>query len=192
MHKNISINVDSFSSGQMSSKIWLAEYLETCFGQIKQNIWILGGWYGISALVLLTRNILWIESCRSFDIDPSCQPIADTLLNNWVWQKWKFKAFTADCNTLDYATNVYGPTPSLVINTSCEHFISDDWFHRIPNGVKIALQSNNMAHDDHHSNITSQQEMYEKYPLSNTLFTGEKQFKYPEWGFTRYMLIGIK
>jgi hypothetical protein len=146
----------------------------------------------LSAFILFTRGVIDIESCRSFDIDPSCQPIADTLLNNWIWQKWKFKAFTEDCNTLDYSSNKYGPSPTLVINTSCEHFTSNDWYNRIPLGTNIALQSNNMDHDDHYSNIHSLQEMQDKYPLSRIKFSGEKHFNYPDWSFTRFMLIGIK
>ena len=189
---DVSINVDSFSSGQISSKIWLAECLEGSFGPYKENVWILGGWYGLSAFILFTRGIIDIESCRSFDIDPTCEPIADTLLNNWVWQEWKFKAFTADCTKLDYSSNEYGPKPSLVINTSCEHFTDDSWYDRIPNGTKVAFQSNNMDHHDHYSKVQSQQEMYARYKISQIAYIGEKTFTYPDWSFTRFMLIGIK
>ena len=191
MH-SIAINSDAFSSGQVGSKIWLCENLESSFGPYDQTVWILGGWYGLTAFMLFSRNIIPIKFCRSFDIDPSCEPIADTLLNNWVWQEWKFKAFTHDCNTLNYQSLQYGPLPSLVINTSCEHFDRMDWFHQIPTGTKIALQSNNMDHADHFNNINSLDHMKSVYKINKTVFAGEKTFTYPTWSFTRFMLIGIK
>lgn len=192
MHKNIQLNEDAFSSGQIGSKIWLCEKLEQTFGPTKEVVWILGGWYGISAFLLLTRGVMNIEAARSFDVDPECEKIADKLLNNWVWQKWKFKSYTKDCNTLSYKTSEYGPTPTMVVNTACEHFETKDWYNNIPAGTKIALQSNNMENEDHFGHISSITQMQEMYPLSNTLFTGEKTFNYPDWSFTRFMLIGIK
>ena len=188
----VSINTDSFSSGQIGSKLWLCETLETTLGPYNPNIWILGGWYGLTAFMLLTRNIIDVNAIRSFDIDPSCEPVADTLLNNWVWQEWKFKAFTADCNILNYQSNQYGILPSLVINTSCEHFHTLDWYNNIPQGTTVALQSNNMPHDDHFANIDSLEGMKNTYPMQKILFSGEKIFEYPSWSFTRYMIIGVK
>ena len=114
----------------------ISKQLEETNSKFREDIWILGGWHGIAALVILTRGILNVSTIRSFDIDPSCENIADTLLNNWVWQSWKFKAFTRDCNTLDYKSREF-PTPSLIINTSCEHFDKMDWFDNIPNGEVI-------------------------------------------------------
>lgn len=188
----MSINTDAFSSGQIGSKIWLCEKLEQTFGSSKENIWILGGWHGVTALLLLTRAIIDIETIRSFDIDSTCEPIADMLLNNWVWQNWKFKAFTKDCNLLDYNSKEFGPSPSLVINTSCEHFENMQWYENIPVGTKVILQSNDMNHEDHTSNIKNIDDMKHMYKLSKIKYQGTKYFRYPSWSFTRFMLIGYK
>ena len=190
--KNISINSDAFSSGQIGSKIWLCEKLEQIFGQSNETIWVLGGWYGVTSLLLLSRGVINVSSIRSFDVDPVCEKIADTLLNNWVWQHWTFKAFTNDCNKLDFKSDQYGPHPTLIINTSCEHFDSMDWFNNIPTGTKVAVQTNDMPHDDHVTNVSSMDDVKLQYPLSKIKYEGIKTFKYPDWSFNRFMLIGYK
>lgn len=192
MPKSMSINTDAFSSGQIGSKIWLCEKLEQSFGASNETIWILGGWHGVTALLILSRGIINAKSIRSFDIDPTCEPIADMLLNNWVWQDWKFKAFTQDCNTLLYDDRRYGELPSMVINTSCEHFDSLDWYDRIPAGTKVALQANDMNHDDHISKFKDLDNMKKMYKLSKIKYQGTKYFRYPTWSFARFMLIGYK
>jgi hypothetical protein len=107
---------------------------------------------------------------------------------NWVYQDWKFKAHTVDCNNLDTKTT----PPDLLINTSTEHFDSFDWWHRIPKGTTVALQGNNMIHNDHYTHSTCLAEFVAQFPVTEQLYTGEKQFTYPNWRFTRYMLIGVK
>lgn len=184
---NISLNGDAFSSGQIASKLWMCKELEKVIGGDPKIIWVLGGWYGLSSLLLLSREILPIKHIRSFDIDPSCEPVADALLENWVWQKWKFKSFTADCNILKY-----DECPNIVINTSTEHFDSQQWFENIPNNTTIVLQSNNMKHDDHITCFETIDEFVSFYPVNNLLYKGQLDFEYPAWQFSRYMLIGKK
>jgi hypothetical protein len=66
-----------------------------------------------------------------------------------------------------------------------------DWFNNLSKGTKVVLQGNNMEHGDHVGNVSSLEEFKEKYPLSEYVFAGEKQFVYPDWEFTRYMTIGV-
>ena len=187
------VDGDAFSSGQISSKIWLCEELEKMAFATPQRIWVLGGWHGMASFLLLSRNRMPVDHIRSFDIDESTQPVADTILENWVWQGWKFKAFVHDCNELEYVGgNEWGNTPALVINTSVEHFSSNAWFDRIPSGTVVALQCNNMIHDDHHSCVGSLEQMVETYPLSGIKYQGQLDFNYPGWGFSRFMIIGTK
>jgi hypothetical protein len=183
----LNVNKDAFSSGQIGSKIWLCEELEKLFDSI-DSIWIYGGWYGVSAFLLLSRNNIEIEYIRSYDIDPACAEVADMINENWVYQNWKFKAKTQDCNELE----IDWTGPDLIINTSTEHFENMDWWNNIPPGTTVALQGNNMIHDDHHIHSTSLKEFTAQFPITDTLYAGKKQFVYPDWKFTRYMLIGIK
>lgn len=181
------VDKDAFSSGQISSKLWLCEQLELLFDKI-DNIWIYGGWYGLTGFLLLSRNNIQIGKIRSLDLDDRCAPVADMINENWVIDNWRFKAFVEDCNEIEI-TDV---RPDLIINTSTEHFLSRAWWDNIPQGVTVALQGNNMEHDDHHVHSETLDDFVNQFPLSKTLYRGEKTFAYPDWRFTRYMLIGVK
>jgi hypothetical protein len=179
------VDQDAFSSGQVGSKIWLCEELEKTRWSSKLT-YIYGGWYGVTAFLLLSRGQFRVDRIRSLDIDPDCESVADMINENWVWQEWKFKAFTQDCN------NYEGQYGDLIINTSTEHFTSSEWFDRIPKGTRVVLQGNNMPHDDHHVHSKTLEQFQDSYPLSYTVFAGEKHFQYPTWEFSRFMIIGKK
>lgn len=181
----VDVNKDAFSSGQVGSKVWLCEELERTGWQSKLT-YIYGGWYGITAFLLLSRGKFHVDKIRSLDVDPDCEAVADMINENWVWQDWKFKAFTQDCN------NFEGQYGDLVINTSTEHFDSMDWFDRLPKGTNVVLQGNNMPHDDHIVHSATIEQFKENYPLSTYQYQGEKKFVYPDWSFTRFMIIGKK
>jgi hypothetical protein len=179
------INKDAFSSGQMGSKLWLCQELEQLKWSSKLT-WIYGGWYGVTALLLLSREKFKVTRIESYDIDPECQYIADMINENWVCDNWKFKAHTEDCSAL------IANDPDLIINTSTEHFDSMDWFNNIPSGKKVILQGNNMPHDDHVVHSETLESFINHYPLAEYSYQGTKEFVYPTWEFSRYMLIGIK
>jgi len=185
---NVKIEVDAFSSGQVASKLWLCEELEKLFKSMN-NIWIYGGWYGVTAFLLRSRGNINISTIRSFDVDAECEITADIINENWVWREWQFKAFTADCNTLDPSTS---DGPDLIINTSTEHFESLDWWNNIPKGKIVVLQGNNMPHKDHHIYSDCLETFTKTFPLSELLYSGQKDFDYVTWNFSRFMLIGIK
>jgi hypothetical protein len=179
------MNKDAFSSGQIGSKIWLCEELEK-LNWTSNLTQIYGGWYGLTAFLLLSRGKYNVNQIQSFDIDPTCEPIADMINENWVWRDWKFKAYTLDCNG-----HVRGGA-DVIINTSTEHFDTMDWFHNIPRGTRVILQGNNMPHDDHIVHSNSLEEFINLYPLTDIAYQGSLDFVYPEWSFTRYMVIGLK
>ena len=179
------INKDAFSSGQISSKIWLCEELEK-LNWTSRLTYIYAGWYGLTAFLLLSRGKFQVDQIQSLDIDPSCEPIADMINENWVWQDWKFKAYTLNCNGY-----VRG-SPDLIINTSTEHFENMDWFKNIKPGTRVILQGNNMPHDDHHVHSKDLQSFVDLYKLTSIVYKGSLNFNYPEWSFTRYMIIGVK
>ena len=181
------IDKDAFSSGQIGSKIWLCEELEKLYDRIDQ-VWIYGGWYGMTAFLLKTRANIKIGKIRSYDIDPSCELVADMLNENWVWQDWAFKAQTGDCNQIQPSLG----SPDIIINTSTEHFESLDWWHKIPKGMAVVLQGNNMPHKDHYNHSASLTAFANTFSLSAVLFAGQKDFHYDTWNFSRFMLIGIK
>lgn len=179
------LNKDVFSSGQISSKLWLCEQLEKT-GWKSNTTWIYGGWHGMMGFLLLSRGQFPVDRVRSFDVDPDCERIADTICENWVWKDWTFKAFTADCNELR------PHDADLVINTSTEHFDSMEWWNSIPLGMRVAVQGNNMPHEEDTNIVESLEDFKKIFPLTTTVYEGQLDFNYPDWKFSRYMLIGIK
>lgn len=181
----MTVNKDAFSHGQVTSKIWLCEELEKLQWS-SDTIHIYGGWYAMTAFLLFSRGNYKVNRIRSFDSDPECEAIADMVNNNWVFQSWKFKAYTRDCNLpMDDSCD-------LIINTATEHFTTMDWFNLIPKGTRVVLQGNNMIHDDHFIHSKSLDDFKAYYPLSTINYAGQKEFDYTTWGFTRYMIIGVK
>ena len=128
-----------------------------------------------------------VKRIHSYDVDPSCKAIAEMINDNWVCQSEVFRAHTLDCNLLL-------PTESdLIINTATEHFPSMTWWNNIPSGKRVVLQGNNMVHSGEEVTIsTSLDNFKQRFPLSKYEYTGEIEFNYDTWGFTRYMVIGIK
>lgn len=178
------INKDAFSNGQIDSKLWLCRELENLQWSSKLTQ-IYGGWYGITAFLLLSREKFQVDRIESYDIDPSCEQIADMINENWVIKEWKFKAHTFDCNNIC-------DTPDLIINTSSEHFDSMAWFDNISPGTRVIIQGNNMPHDDHVITTDTLEEFINQYPLTEIDYSGKLDFEYPEWKFTRFMIIGVK
>lgn len=186
------VDTDAFTVAQMQSKLWLVERLERSLEEYElteegHRIWILAGWYGLTNLLIRTRNRIQTKEIRSFDIDPACEKIADEINSLWVYKGWEFKAHTQDINTLEYR-----PTPSVVINTSVEHMTSNEWWNRIPDGTFVCLQGSNMIDKDHVNPINSPRELLEKYPFSEPYYDGIKMFQFDNVNFYRSMTMGIK
>lgn len=178
-------NKDAFSNGQIDSKLWLCRELEA-LNWSSDYTHIYGGWYGILAFLLLSREKFKVGRIESFDVDPHCESIADMINENWVIKEWKFKAFTLDCNQ-----TIRG-NPDLIINTSSEHFENMEWFNNIRPGTRIIIQGNNMQHHDHCVTSASLEDFVAHYPISNIVYQGSLDFTYPDWQFSRYMIIGVK
>ena len=78
------VESDAWSHGQIESKLWLCQEFEHHHAYyLPKNIAIYGGWYGLTAFLLLTRQHIQIQKIRSYDIDPACEPIADKINNAW-------------------------------------------------------------------------------------------------------------
>ncbi len=216
-HRRVPVAVDAFSSGQVGSKLWLAQLLEKlapAYGQAgPHTVWIYGGWQGVMGFLLLSRqgagSEFLIERVRSFDLDHEATEIANVVNENWVWREWQFRAFTADCNdVIRWETSsegscvkteeTYGPMPTIIINTSVEHFADRTWFERIPKGTIVALQASDFEHDgvahERAQDFTSDAAFAAAFPMGESWFSGSLLFEYGEgenaWSFQRRMLIG--
>jgi hypothetical protein len=187
------MNYDAFSSSQFLSKHWLVQTLERTLhtnANLDQSykIYLLAGWYGITNLILRTRDKIKIETVKSYDIDPECADIAEKINETWVWMNWQFKAYTQDINLLTYDND----QPDIVINTSLEHLDDNTWFELIPSGTIVALQGCNLHHEDHNNVFSNIEQLKEKYNLQEYWFEGLKMFQYDDDSFQRFMIIGVK
>ena len=196
------LNLDCMSRGQLKSKQWLIEELSNVTSTLGLTF-LLGGWYGTLAAMMFESNKFDNLKIRSFDIDPSCANIADTINRTpYVMEGWRFKASTADMYKLDYDVTTYTTkrfngteetlqdSPDTIINTSCEHLeFFDIWWDRIPANKLIILQSNNFVTAKDHVNCVHTLEDFKlSAPMNEILFEGILELE----EYTRFMLIGRK
>jgi len=192
---------DAFSVGQLKSKRWLIDSLIESGGYELGTIFLCAGWYATLASMLFDSN-LSIRCIRSFDIDPNCATIAETVNRTQVLNSWQFKATTADIMNLEFDNYTYSTQRSngtsvelcesadTIINTSCEHIPNfNEWYDRIPYGKLVILQSNNYSELPEHVNSSnSLDEFVDSVPLIDTWYKGELELS----KYTRYMVIGIR
>jgi hypothetical protein len=201
--RNAAINkadlTDAFSWGQLKSKRWLVDELEKLNLDLG-TVFLCAGWYATLATMLFESSCK-LDKIRSFDIDPLCSIIADTINRSNVLDKWRFKASTFDIHEitypLNYKTHRFDNTvvdlidnPDTIINTSCEHIKDFNiWYNKIPVGKIVVLQTNNYFDIDDHINCsTSLEDFTHQTPLSVELYSGELHLT----KYTRFMRIGIK
>ena len=173
-------DVDALSKGQLYSKLWMVSRLKKILKNLGV-VYLYCGWYSILAEMLF--NNFQVEKIKSFDLDKSCEPIADELNIQYVMDSWRFKAFTENINKVNCSE------ANTVINLSCEHMNSNKWFHKIPANSLVILKSNNFeAIPDHINCDKSIDDMIEKYPLFKIYDMDVLDLK----DYTRFMVIGTK
>ena len=180
---------------QTTSKLWLLNTLFDCHGAALGRVHVLGGWYGVLAALFIHDPRFEIERITSFDLDPTCAPIANSL-NAANVERGLFEPITADILDLQYVSDgvridtLSLKLPDILINTSCEHLDNfDDWFATLPNDTLLVLQSNDYFSEPEHVNSVPDLAAFKRQArLSTTLFEGALEFD----KYTRFMLIGRK
>ena len=170
--------MDAFWSGQLKSKEWLIKNLRKNVNKFV-SIDIHGGWVGVLASMLFQSDI-YINSIRSIDIDPSCEPIA-TMMNKQEEIQGKFKAVTADMCAIRSDADV-------IINTSCEHITQDQfdlWKSGMPHNSLLVLQSNNYDIPEHVRTAKDLEEFKTQCGV-DIIWAGELELPL----YTRWMIIG--
>ena len=211
MINNTEYDKDCFSRGQLQSKQWLVNELGKLDVELG-TVFLCAGWYATLATMIFESDIK-VDRIHSFDIDPSCQQIAETFNNPWYLDEWRFKASTGDIRDFNYTTtpapsdgsvgNYYFKTtvgdreietrlkPDTFINTSTEH-VADftNWYRKnIPFDSLVIVQGNNFHDLEEHVNThDSLQSFSDQCYMRTVLFEGELEL--PE--YTRYMKIGYK
>lgn len=180
----------AFSHGQMQSKIWLCESLEKYIPD-NSNIAILGSWYNLLGLLLLTRNPSKYNFILGIDIDKNVIDIANKLCEGWMIQpNVKIRNEVADANNYNFGGH------NVIINCSVEHMESTKWFENLHSGTLVCTQSSDVTQSDENFDIKnpnqSLDDLCNKFPMRTFYNRKIKRFRYNEWGYTRLMTIGIK
>ncbi|MBO89189.1 MAG: SAM-dependent methyltransferase [Rickettsiales bacterium] len=198
--RNTALNFPMSSLGnalnkrQTASKLWLLDCLHQTQGSNLGSVHILGGWYGVLASLLIHDNRFNIDHITSFDIDPSCAPIAENLNATGI-EHGLFSTHSANILDLNYGLErvtindqEIGNRPDLVINTSCEHLVEfSTWFEALPKDTLLVLQSNDYFSEPEHINCQADLIAFqEQAPMRDLLFAGELNLD----KYTRFMLIG--
>jgi hypothetical protein len=197
---DITVDDDCFSRGQLRSKLWLIKELNELDLELG-TVFLCAGWYATLATMMF-ENDLRITKIRSFDIDSSCEAIAERFNKPWEMAEWKFKAVTKNILDIDYTRDTYlvnkpdgtfcdlTDTPDTIINTSCEHIENfSAWYTKIPSGKLVILQTNNYFEIEDHVNCSQDLAAFEaQTPMLNCLYSGELTLD----KYTRYMRIGYR
>jgi hypothetical protein len=179
--------IDSFSHGQVASKMWLCENIEPLVKK-DATVMILGSWVNVLGFMMLTRNPTQYKHIRGIDIDVNAIQTADQINSYWFIEGI-LRNTAGDANTIPKEGY------DIVINCSGEHMNSTEWFDTIPAGTLVCIQSSNIVDTKHPWYVTNPSPTFEsfmeKYPL-NIKFAGTLPIRYSDWGYDRYMVIGIK
>jgi hypothetical protein len=182
------INLDCFSHGQVKSKIWLCENLERFLPE-NSMVLILGSWVNVLGFMMLSRRPDGYSYVKGVDKDEGAVEIANKLCSYWYIEGIG-NTVLDDANTTD--TRGF----NAVINCSSEHMENTTWFDNIPDGTLVCVQSSNITDtkdpwfvENPSPTIDS---FKEKYPLRDIKFCDTLSIQYGDWGYDRYMIIGIK
>jgi SAM-dependent methyltransferase len=184
------MDYNAFSHGQLQSKIWLCDSLEPYIPD-RAIVAILGSWYNVLGFMMLTRNRNKYQSILGIDIDSSAIDIATQINAGWmIGDRPKMNNIVADACSYNYQ----GFT--TVINCSPEHMPNDRWFDNINSGTLVCIQTSNIDKNDDvwkvTNPITTMEQLVKKYPLSHYIMQDTQDITYSDWGYKRFMLIGVK
>ena len=176
--------LDAFWSGQLDSKVWLAEMLNQYYKhQLPADIYIFGGWVGVLASILFQSSEFYVNKIYNIDIDPWCESVAKTV-NEHNHRINRFQALTLDMAKYEYRTK-----PDIVINTSTEHISQetyDTWYNNIPTGTTVVIQGNDFFSCNEHIRCSNNlKEFAVMNHALNPIYVGEL----PTDIYNRYMCI---
>lgn len=173
----------SFTPDLVFSKLWLIRELAKIQPKVG-TMYVLGSWYGNLALLLRRYPQVQVDQIINVETDPEFLKGSKSILNHAGADQ--VDHMLKDANQLDYRQlGKHG----VVVNTSLTDMPGTDWFKRIPPGTLVALQARDQ---DPGEQFHSAQDIQQKFPLSQVLYSGELELEDPETQYTRFMTIGVK
>ena len=194
------VDMSSFANRDMAKlHTWIIQQLQFAYGQKYLGVvYLLQGGMGLLGSMLLDTGLRF-ENIRSFDLNGTCQFLADEFHKEELINDWRFKACQADLFDIDYAQHVfqvrmqdgklstpYDEIPGTIINTQVSHMVNfQDWYNMIPDTKRIVVVGET---GDVPRPFPSSQNFNLKFPMNFEQYTGvitvgEKQF---------FMKVGMK
>ena len=173
----------SFTRDLVFSKLWLIHELAKIQPQIG-TMYILGAWYCNLALFLDRYQQVQVDKIINVETDREFLSTGKSLLDQAGADNVEY--MQADANDIDYRQ--LGPN-GAVVNTSLTDMKGTDWFKNIPAGTLVVLQARD---HDPGEQFTGPEDIKQKFPLSQVLYSGSLDLEDPETEYTRFMIIGIK
>lgn len=163
---------------------WIIQHMTYTMGEkYLGSIYVLGGGMGLLSAMILD-SALRFENIRSFDINGSCQFLADELMTKELLADWKFKATTQDLFGVDYAkhkficrlqdgrlSDPFNEVPGTIINTNISYLKNyKDWYNMLPELRRVIVVGE--TGDDVPNPFPSSQIFNRQFPMSFELYTG--------------------
>ena len=192
--------LENFWASQLNSKVWMVRNILKKLNIGAGKIYIMGGWYGLSAQLLVDHipNTIAV----SIDVDSSSKFYGMLLSGNTISTPVSLDDFSdthgthlherIEFITSDMATYDKYDDAVLVVNTSVEHVeqhVFDSWIKNVPENIPVVLQGNNFfTCNDHIRCSTDIDEFKKMNPLGTTIFSDKLDCN----GFYRFMTIGYR
>jgi hypothetical protein len=173
----------SVSRDLLISKMWLSQTLVTMGLNEFDNIYVLGSWYGATAIVINQFDITF-DTIICVDNNQRKITYFDSLVKKKGYSD--IVSVCKDANDIEFqGDNI------LIINSSTNDILGSKWLENIPAGTVVALQGKN--HQERSNGIETLTDFNNEYPLSKTLFVGELEVKDVEGNpYDRFMKIGYR
>jgi len=191
------MDFSAFSHGQIHSKLWLCENLEPHLPK-SSNIIILASWYNVLGMMLAMRKPTHYKKIIGIEQNETSIATANKICDAWMINNDQL--IKHDKGSIQDLTYWDFDQYDAIINTSVEDISSNRWYHQVPRGKLLALQSNNLTLEkvskykdwiilDPNPDMET---FKEKYHMDEIIFEGELEFDYGDLKYSRYMLIGRK
>lgn len=173
----------SFTRDLVFSKLWLIRELAKIQPEIG-TMYILGAWYCNLALFLTRYPQVKVAKIINVETDREFLSTGKNLLDQAGADNVEY--MLQDANNIDYRQL---GSDGAVVNTSLTDMKGTDWFKNIPEGTLVILQARD---HDPGQQFAGPEDIEEKFPLGQVLYSGSLTLEDPETDYTRFMTIGIK
>ena len=173
----------SFTRDLVFSKLWLLQELAKIQPQIS-TMYILGAWYCNLALFVDRYQQVKVDKIINVETDREFLSTGKSLLDQAGADNVEY--MQADANDIDYRQL---GSNGVVVNTSLTDMPGTDWFKNIPTGTLVVLQARD---HDPGEQFAGPEDIEQKFPFDQVLYSGELALEDPETEYTRFMVVGIK